>query len=124
MVGGKPDKPSGRYPKGMKTLPNPWHSKAKPKRKGKLGRLMGHVMAGCSYCGQMHAPLYICDEMRKARALDKPMAKTVDTMAKDMAKTVTPMAKTTYRYRDPEKRRAYMRELMRRRYGASQHPSK
>jgi hypothetical protein len=39
MPGGKPSKPSGRYPKGMKTLPNPW--KTKPKRKGKLGRLMG-----------------------------------------------------------------------------------
>jgi hypothetical protein len=39
MPGGKPSKPAGRYPKGMKTLPNPW--KAKPKRKGRLGRLMG-----------------------------------------------------------------------------------
>jgi hypothetical protein len=53
----------------------------------------------------------------------KDMAKTVDTMAKvvdtDMAKTNNAMAKTensTYRYRDPVKRRAYQRELMRRRY--------
>jgi hypothetical protein len=89
-------------------------------------------MGGCPYCGQMHSPLYICDEMRAARAkepVDKPMAKTVDTMAKmakvDMAKEVVvakkPMAKeqpttSTYRYRDPEKRRAYQRELMRQRY--------
>jgi hypothetical protein len=39
MPGGKPSKPAGRYPKGMKTLPNPWRSK--PKKKGRLGRLMG-----------------------------------------------------------------------------------
>lgn len=39
MPGGKDTKPSGRYPKGMKTLPNP--SKSKPKKKGRLGRLMG-----------------------------------------------------------------------------------
>jgi hypothetical protein len=46
------------------------------------------------------------------------MAKTMaNTMAKDVAKKS--MAKTpTYRYRDPEKRRAYMRDLMRRRYHA------
>jgi hypothetical protein len=39
MPGGKPTTLSGRYPKGMKTLRNPWH--AKPKKKGRLGRLMG-----------------------------------------------------------------------------------
>jgi hypothetical protein len=38
MPGGKPTA-KGRYPKGMKTLPNPWHQ---PKRRKKgLGRLMG-----------------------------------------------------------------------------------
>ena len=44
MSGGKPGKLSGRYPKGMKTLPNPWHTKPKSKprrKKGGLGRLMG-----------------------------------------------------------------------------------
>ena len=40
MPGGKEwPKATGRYPKGMKTLPNPW--KSKPKRKGKLRRMMG-----------------------------------------------------------------------------------
>jgi len=42
-VRGKPEKPSGRYPKGMKTPPNHWRQHGKPKqrkRKG-LGALMG-----------------------------------------------------------------------------------
>ena len=42
----------------------------------------------------------------------------------DMAKTVYSMSKTetsTYRYRDPVKRRAYQRELMRKRH-AEQKP--
>ena len=39
MPGGKEGSSKGRYPRGMKTLPNPW--KTKPKRKGKLRRLMG-----------------------------------------------------------------------------------
>ena len=51
-------------------------------------------MANCPYCGEMHSPLYRCD----AAMAKKPVAKT------DMAKK--PMAKTTYRYRDPDKRRA------------------
>ena len=38
MPGGK-ETSGGRYPKSMKTLPNPW--KQPRKRKGKLGRLMG-----------------------------------------------------------------------------------
>jgi hypothetical protein len=63
-------------------------------------------MANCPYCGEMHSPLYRCD----AAMAKKPVAKT------EMAKK--PMAKTTYRYRDPDKRRAYMRELMRKRYAA------
>jgi hypothetical protein len=82
-------------------------------------------------CGEMHSQLYICDAMKAARAkadrmakVQPDMAKTVNTMAKtvdiDMAKTDRPMAKTetasTYRYRDADKRRAYQRELMRRRY--------
>ena len=37
MPGGK-ETSGGRYPKSMKTLPNPW--KQPRKRKGKLGRLM------------------------------------------------------------------------------------
>jgi hypothetical protein len=92
-------------------------------------------MPGCPYCGEMHSQLYICEAMKAARAkadrmakVQPDMAKTVHTMAKvvhtDMAKTVhavdSTMAKTetasTYRYRDADKRRAYQRELMRRRY--------
>jgi hypothetical protein len=94
-------------------------------------------MSGCRYCGEMHSPLYICDAMRAARAkavshtpvantmaktVHKDMAKTVDNVAKDVD---TDMAKTgtasTYRYRGPVKRRAYQRELMRKRY-AEQKP--
>ena len=41
MPGGKPSKPAGRYPRSMKTLPNPWKTKPARKKKGKLGRLMG-----------------------------------------------------------------------------------
>ena len=40
MPGGKEGKTSGRYPKAMKTLPNPWRQTKQRKRKG-LGRLMG-----------------------------------------------------------------------------------
>ena len=40
MPGGKEGKTSGRYPKGMKTLPNPWKTKPKRRRKG-VSRLMG-----------------------------------------------------------------------------------
>ena len=40
MPGGRPEKPSGRYPKGMKTLANPWH-KSKPRKKKGASRLMG-----------------------------------------------------------------------------------
>jgi hypothetical protein len=43
------------------------------------------------------------------------MAKT-DVAKNNMAKKVMAKKPTTYRYRDPEKRRAYMRELMRKRY--------
>jgi hypothetical protein len=58
--------------------------------------------------------------MKQARAKADGVAK----VQPDMAKTVDNMAKTettTYRYRDPVKRRAYQRELMRRRY-AEQKP--
>jgi hypothetical protein len=97
-------------------------------------------MPGCPYCGEMHSQLYICEAMKQARANANHMAKVQPDVAKDMAKTVdtmakvvdTPMAKTvakkstttetsTYRYRDPVKRRAYKRALMRRRY-AEQKP--
>ena len=42
MPGGResPVASRGRYPKGMKTLPNPWRQTKQRKRKG-LGRLMG-----------------------------------------------------------------------------------
>jgi hypothetical protein len=72
-------------------------------------------MPGCPYCHEMHSQLYICDAMKAARAKANHMAK----VQPDVAKTVDTMAKTetsTYRYRDPVKRRAYQRELMRRRY--------
>jgi hypothetical protein len=52
-------------------------------------------------------------DVAKVEPMAKNMAK-VD-MA-NMAKNESDMAKTTYRYRDVEKRRAYMRELMRERY--------
>jgi hypothetical protein len=62
-------------------------------------------MAGCRYCGKLHAPLLVCDEQRAAMVapVDKPMANERNPMAND---------KVTYRYRDPEKRRAYLRTLM------------
>ena len=41
MPGGKPGKLSGRYPKGMKTLPNPWHQRNGRRKRKWLGRLMG-----------------------------------------------------------------------------------
>jgi hypothetical protein len=60
-----------------------------------------------------------------------PMAKSVESMAKSMAKPDLPMAKRvakpdgdmakapsakpSYKYRDPDKRREYQRDLMRRR---------
>jgi hypothetical protein len=69
-------------------------------------------MSGCPYCGEMHSQLYVCDAMKAARA-KADMAKTVNHMAKV---DVNHMAKTTYRYRDPDKRRAYQRDLMRKRY--------
>jgi hypothetical protein len=68
----------------------------------------------------MHSQLYICDAMKAARARAERMAKVQPDVAKDMAKTVDTMT-STYRYRDPVKRRAYQRELMRRRY-AEQKP--
>jgi hypothetical protein len=71
----------------------------------------------------MHSQLYVCDAMKAARAKAERMAKVQPDMAKtvdsDVAKTVDNMAKTessTYRYRDAVKRRAYQRELMRKRY--------
>jgi hypothetical protein len=63
----------------------------------------------------MHSQLYIREAMKQARANSERMAK----VQPDVAKTVDTMAKTetsTYPYRDPVKRRAYQRELMRRRY--------
>jgi hypothetical protein len=61
-----------------------------------------------------------------AKTVDKPMAKTVAVVAKDMAKRSTSISSTTstYRYRDPEKRRAYMRKLMRKRRARAKQPSK
>lgn len=44
MPGGVELAPKGgksRYPKGMKTLPNPWHSKPKTRKKKDISRLMG-----------------------------------------------------------------------------------
>jgi hypothetical protein len=35
-------------------------------------------MPGCPYCGEMHSQLYVCDEMRKARA--KSVTNAVDTV--------------------------------------------
>jgi hypothetical protein len=41
MPGGKETSVKSRYPKSMKTLPNPWHQRnVRRKRKG-VGRLMG-----------------------------------------------------------------------------------
>lgn len=64
-------------------------------------------MAGCPYCGKLHAPLYICDERKRAMANSVVANRTMANG--DVA--------NTYRYRDAERRRAYMREYMRRRRG-------
>lgn len=49
-------------------------------------------MAGCPHCGEMHSQLYVCEAAKQAQT--------------------APAKTSTYRYRDPEKRRAYMREYM------------
>lgn len=95
-------------------------------------------MAGCSYCGEMHAPLYICPEMRKARAADKPSPKVTPSpnivSPKASPKTVHAASpkkdrsgyerNKRWREKHVEAYRAGQRELMRKRYAASQHPSK
>jgi hypothetical protein len=65
-------------------------------------------MAGCSYCGGFHAPLYICDERRAAMVVHTP-EKVVHK----------PRAGSSRhgKYADLEKRKAYRREWMRRRRG-------
>lgn len=75
-------------------------------------------MANCPYCGELHSQLYVCDEHVEARKKAEraeaaglphlPVSRPEDMMVKE------PKSRT-YRYRDPEKRRAYMRKLMRKR---------
>lgn len=96
-------------------------------------------MAGCPYCGGMHPPLRVCDEMRRALAHrkgrgpdtgntetvavtgdvdNKPHeAVNVDNRRDEQESSAGDMdnGKPAYRYRDPEARRVYMRDLMRRR---------
>jgi hypothetical protein len=70
----------------------------------------------CRVCG---ANTDVVGRAHRCIARPEPMAKT------DMAKTgvakvdMAKKAGSTYRYRDPEKRRAYQRELMRKRYHAN-----
>ena len=89
-------------------------------------------MAGCSYCGQMHAPLYICDEMRKAKAVHAPSPKVAPSpnivSPKASPKTVRAVSpknnKSGYernkrwREKHPEAYRAGQRALMAKRYSS------
>lgn len=68
-------------------------------------------MAGCSYCGGFHAPLYICDERRAAMVVHTP-EKVVHTVVH----TERPTSRHG-KYADLEKRKAYRREWMRRKRG-------
>jgi ABC-type iron transport system FetAB ATPase subunit len=56
----------------------------------------------CKYCHQVHVANYKCN------------AQYVANTQEVMANTVNTVANGTYRYRDADKRRAYMRDYMRR----------
>jgi hypothetical protein len=62
-------------------------------------------MAGCSYCGKMHAPLLICDERRQALAKSHELDPVVHAVVHKPKTGET-------RYQDPEARRAYRRKWM------------
>ncbi len=78
-------------------------------------------MKRCARCAGFYENEHTCkDLVPKPKSLCQPDVAKVEPMAKvdvaNVAKNESDMAKTTYRYRDVEKRRAYMRELMRKRY--------
>jgi hypothetical protein len=59
----------------------------------------------CPYCNQAHAVSYKCN------------AHYLANNAVNMANSSSTMANGTYQYRNKEKRRAYMRDYMRKRRG-------
>lgn len=76
----------------------------------------------CRACGLEHSPLERCEIARRRLAnTSAPVVHGVANDAPEVANTPTEAVSavantsTTYRYRDPVARRAYQRELMRRR---------
>ena len=63
-------------------------------------------MAGCSYCGGMHSPLYRCDEQRRAEA--KMVVHAPEVVVHEVVHS------RHGKYADLEKRKAYRREWARR----------
>jgi len=85
----------------------------------------------CRACNQDHPPLMRCEQWKRLQVMAngiQPLANRIETVANSVANKNPDMANekgrdsdirgTTYRYRDQEKRRAYQRELMRKRRGA------
>jgi hypothetical protein len=77
-------------------------------------------MADTDYCGDCGAYLPLVGTRHRCVARAKPVsqadvANTKPDVANTMANTDADMANTTYRYRDVEKRRAYMAAYMRKR---------
>ena len=78
---------------------------------------IGVLGMGCSYCGNDHHERYVCNAKYMANGngvvanANKPMAN--ETLRSETVAEVR--AASTYRYRDAEKRKAYQRELMRKR---------